>query len=171
MRKIVLRPILLIILFFAILVSLVLDSYGAEQVKARVALVVNGDTFVAHSGNNDDMQVRLYGIDAPELRQSYGEEAKAHLAQLLGTQAISLELLDVNRYGQHMALAYLEDGSLVQEKLLEEGYAWVYPQYCMIPVCRYWAKVEIEARDSRLGLWQEPAPRQPWRWREQNVRK
>ena len=166
MRKIVLRPVLLVVLFFAILVSLVVNSYGAERVVAIVTEVSDGDTFVARTDRIPNLNVRLYGIDAPELLQTQGPEARAFLSNLVESKTIFLEILDVNRYGQSVALAYLDNGRSVQEQLIEAGFAWVYPKYCMIPLCRYWKKVELEAHDSGEGVWQTGSPVQPWQWRE-----
>jgi len=166
MRKIVLRPILLVVLFVAVLVSLAVKSYGAERVQATVTEISDGDTFVVRADRMSILNVRLYGIDAPELSQPHGLEAKAFLSKLVESKTISLEILDVNRYGQSVALAYLENERSLQEQLIEAGFAWVYPKYCMIPLCRYWKKVELEAHDSREGIWQANSPVQPWQWRE-----
>ncbi|MDR0646745.1 MAG: thermonuclease family protein [Elusimicrobiota bacterium] len=50
---------------------------------------------------------------------------------------------------------------------MEAGLAWVYVQYCKIPQCEDWQKLQEKAKSLKRGLWQEPDPIPPWQWRKQ----
>ena len=53
-------------------------SIIAVAVSGKVIRVSDGDTILIQSGSQK-IRVRMYGIDAPELKQKYGEESKKYL--------------------------------------------------------------------------------------------
>ena len=62
-------------IFFGLCLLLVIPVAHAEQF--RVVAVSDGDTLTVEPiEGGDRAKVRLHGIDAPELRQPYGEAAK-----------------------------------------------------------------------------------------------
>ena len=61
----------------------------------------------------------------------------------------------------------LEDGQIVNEKIIRAGFAWVYHTYCKKPVCLDWKREEDEARAAKQGLWTDKNPVPPWEWRAQ----
>lgn len=97
----------------------------------KVERVVDGDTFIARVAG-ESTRIRLIGVDTPEsvspheeLNTPAGEEAAQYTTQLLEGQWVYLEY-DLNRmdqYGRTLAYVYLEDGEMVQEILLSQGYA------------------------------------------------
>ena len=54
---------------------------------------------------------------------------------------------------------------ILQELLLQEGLAWVYPQYCKD--CKAWEAMQAKARKHGKGLWADEGPVVPWDWRRQ----
>ena len=52
-------------------------AFDAEVIK-----ISDGDTIVVLSGK-EQTKVRLYGIDAPELKQPYGKKSKQFLSNLI----------------------------------------------------------------------------------------
>ncbi|OUT10435.1 hypothetical protein B9N62_10065 [Campylobacter concisus] len=68
----------LIVRLLLILTPLI--SLTAEQ--SKVIKISNGDTITVLSGK-EQTKVRLYGIDAPELKQPYGKKSKQFLANLI----------------------------------------------------------------------------------------
>ncbi len=58
----------------------------------------------------------------------------------------------------------LEDGRTLNQELVKAGYAWWYRKYA--PGNIVLEKLETEARDAKLGLWQDPTPVPPWTFRK-----
>lgn len=135
---------------------------------------VDGDTFSV-SMNGKTEKVRMIGVDTPETHkpnspvQCYGPAAAAFTKTTLEGKQVRLEADAENtnrdRYGRLLRYVYLPDGTLVQQKLIREGYGFAYVQF---PFSK---KVDFEteqqaARDSNKGLWQncEPYQQANGRW-------
>ena len=65
------------ILTLILLLPLSLFAFPVKVVK-----ISDGDTITVLSGK-EQTKVRLYGIDAPELKQPYGKKSKQFLANLM----------------------------------------------------------------------------------------
>lgn len=122
-----------------------------------VARVIDGDTLVLENGET----VRLIGVDAPEIGkngrpgQPYSEQAKAFVRRLAEGKAVRLErdAQERDRYGRLLAYVYLPDGTMLNERLLAEGYAL---KMTIPPNVRYAERLmaaERRARDEGRGLW------------------
>lgn len=124
---------------------------------ALVADVHDGDTIRLQDGR----RVRLWGVDAPELRQAGGHEAQAFLAQLVQGREVQLEPHGTDRYGRQLAVVRV-GGRSANEALLAAGWAWWYRKYT--PEEKAYEALEARARGLRLGLWAAPhIP--PWEFR------
>ena len=86
----------------------------------QIDYVVDGDTFFLAANKQ---AVRLYGLDAPELENCYGEQAQQKLASLLKKKKVQLKEPLVDGLRRVLALVYV-DGELINEQMLKEGYAW-----------------------------------------------
>jgi endonuclease YncB( thermonuclease family) len=130
---------------------------------AKVISVTDGDTItVLH--NNQKNEIRLYGIDCPEKRQSHGEQAKALTTALVAGRNVDVEQKDIDQYGRVVGLVKVDDQSL-SELIVQNGYAWVYTKYCKEKFCSDWVKIEGVARQQKKGLWQDSVVVPPWEWR------
>lgn len=131
---------------------------------ATVLNVYDGDTVtVAPLGDEaNPLFVRLYGVDAPDLKQSGGAAARAWLAKQLPEKS-SVEIIPMgfDAYGRVYALLGT-NGKVVNRLLLEQGHAWVWERACRAMVCRSWKSVEHTARDEGRGLWATKNPLAPW---------
>ena len=81
--------------------------------------VVDGDTFILEANKQ---AVRLFGIDAPELNNCYGQESLSRLSGLLKKEKVQLKEPVVDKFGRIVALAFV-NGKLVNETMIKEGYA------------------------------------------------
>jgi len=135
---------------------------------ARAKSVQDGDSLTVRCDDNTLLNVRLYGIDAPELKQAYGLHAKKLLASLALRQTLDVQALDTDRYGRIVALVRLKDGTLLNEVMVAEGLAWVYDQYCQEYLCPRLRALEAQARRERHGLWAAAAPMRPSDWRREH---
>ena len=130
----------------------------------KVVRVVDGDTFVIKM-DGSETKVRLIGIDAPEsvAPESSGKEntddgkkAAEHLKKMIDGKNIYLEYdLDTyDQYGRLLAYAYLSDQqTMVQEKMLSEGYAQVMTVPPNVKYTEEFTKLQKEAREKGRGLW------------------
>jgi micrococcal nuclease len=108
------------------------------------------------------MQVRLVGIDAPNLQQQpWGQAAKERLEAMIGGRPVLLEfdVQDKDTFGRRLAYVW-QDGVLLNEKLVREGHVlWVKRS----PNHKYdqrLARAQEWARLMGLGVWN---PEQPMR--------
>ncbi|MFY0661496.1 MAG: thermonuclease family protein [Shimia sp.] len=74
-------------------------------------------------------QIRLFGIDAPELNHPYGIKAKWALHKLCKHQSIRAEVTDVDHYGRTVAKCYLSDGRDLSAEMVKQGLALDWPRY------------------------------------------
>jgi len=132
-----------------------------------VVKVIDGDSIrVRRDGTV--YEIRLYGIDTPEYLQPFGKQAARRTRRKIWKKNVTVEPMDVDRYGRIVALIS-SDGHLLNRELVDEGTAWVYPKYCKRqPLCRNLKEEEKRARVDRLGLWKEGNPLSPWRWKRLN---
>jgi len=131
---------------------------------AKLVSVSDGDTItVLHSGAEE--RIRLYGIDTPEKNQEYGQQAKALTSALIAGRNIDVKTVTVDQYGRTVGLVTI-DGQSLNELIVQNGYAWVYKQYCTKRICHDWKKLEKEARQQKKGLWAGSDIVPPWEWRK-----
>jgi len=140
-----------------------ISSFAADPVPAKVVGVSDGDTIKAVI-NGQETKIRLYGIDAPEKAQPYGQVSTDAMKQLTTGHDITVQAIDRDRYGRTVAMVYA-NGTSVNEALIKGGNAWVYDQYCKLPVCGEWSRLQASAKSARSGLWQDATPTPPWEWR------
>jgi endonuclease YncB( thermonuclease family) len=135
------------------------DLYGGAR-------VVDGDTLMIGG-----QQVRLYGIDAPELEQicdGPGEEIRcgeisrsAVLDLVAGVERVSCKTKGRDSSGQWIAVCYA-DGSDIGRTMVHSGWALADRQQSL-----NYVRTEHDAKNAKRGLWKgkfDP----PWIWRHQN---
>jgi endonuclease YncB( thermonuclease family) len=140
---------------------------AAHTVNGLRVTVIDGDSLRAGNDN-----IRLIGIDAPELRQSCRDEhgrewtcgraAKARLAALIGGAEVACTARGHDRYGRTLAVCSAGDIADLGETLVREGYAVDYYQ-------GGYQAAEREARTARRGLWRGDFER-PQDWRRRHPR-
>ena len=127
----------------------------------RVMRVKDGDSIVVMSAGRE-VNVRIADMDAPELDQPYGREAKDALVSLVGGREVRLELVGGDVYRRIVANVFVGDRDVAAE-LVGRGFAWVRRAYA--PAARL-IKLEDDARAARRGLWAQSDPVPPWIWRK-----
>lgn len=105
-------------------------------------------------------RVRLLGIDAPDVDQApWGEMAKQYLEHWVGRSAIVLESDAESRDDQGRRLAYVwNNGKLLNEQLVAEGYALAVPQPPNSKYDQRLAHAQEQARLLGLGIWDPGHP-------------
>ncbi|KAL3630546.1 arginine permease [Castilleja foliolosa] len=107
-------------------------------------------------------RIRLRGIDAPESKMPFGQNAKDELVKIVQDKCLRVLVFDEDRYGRCVGDIYC-NGIFVQESMLKKGLAWHYKAYDKRPELDKWEK---EAQAKRVGLWSMPNPEMPWDWRK-----
>ncbi len=110
------------------------------------------------------MDFRLADIDAPELDQPYGRNAKQELASLASGVQLVLVPIDTDRYGRTVAHVW-NGATYLNEEMMKRGAGWFYTAFAHNEALYL---VEQEARNAKRGLWALPLKQrlEPWLWRE-----
>ncbi|MEM6588139.1 MAG: thermonuclease family protein [Pseudomonadota bacterium] len=88
------------------------------------AYVIDGDSLVIQK-----TQIRLFGVDAPELNHPFGQKAKWTLVGLCKGQTITAKVTDVDGHGRTVARCYLEDGRDISAEMVKAGLAIDWPKF------------------------------------------
>ncbi len=94
------------------------------QVIEGRARIVDGDTIVINK-----TQIRLFGIDAPEIDHPYGKKAKWALVSLCKGHTVRTEITDVDSYGRTVGKCYLPDGRDLSAEMVKQGLAIDWPKF------------------------------------------
>lgn len=105
------------------------DSSNAKPQTTRLhlsgpAYIIDGDSLVIKK-----TQVRLYGVDAPEINHPYGQKAKWALVSLCKGQTIRAEITAQDAHGRTVAKCFLEDGRDISAEMVKLGLAIDWPKF------------------------------------------
>lgn len=128
----------------------------------RVEMINDGDTVTLLDTAGQRVRVRLLGIDAPELDQPRGREARAALAAKLAGGVVRVEGDARDQHGRLLGTLRLDDRDLNRE-MVAEGWAWAFTGFAEDDDL---IAAESAARRDRRGLWADPQPQPPRQWRE-----
>ena len=113
--------------------------------------------------SGEDMIVRFLAIDTPETKhptkgeEPFGKEASDYTCEMISNaQDIRLEYdskAKEDKYGRILAWVFV-DGELLQEKLVEMGYAKVAYLYDDYKYTVRLLEAQEEAEKSKIGIWQ-----------------
>jgi len=138
-----------------------------------VARVVDGDTFVLDTKE----KVRLIGVDTPEkftsnklkkdaertqkdikTIQKLGEQASNYVKKMVEGKKVILKTdkysASQDKYGRLLRYVYLEDGTCINSKIIEDGYGNAYTSFKFEKMDEY-RQLEREARTNNRGLWKD----------------
>ena len=136
-------------------------SAQAEALEGKVVKIADGDTLTLLTPSNQQVKIRLAGIDTPEKKQPFGNKAKQALSNLAFQKQALVEIETKDRYGRTIGVVFV-DGLNVNAELVKQGMAWVYRKYTDDK--RLYA-LESEAKQAKRGLWLDKKPIPPWEWR------
>ncbi len=140
----------------------------AEVVRGRVSRVHDGDTLTVRQDGRQ-VKVRLVDIDAPELAQPHGRDAREALEALVLREAVIVRTTGHDRYRRVLGVVERDrDGLDVNLELVRQGHAWAYSRSSLRH--RAVEGLEAQARLARRGLWTESDPERPSDWRRRNPR-
>jgi len=140
-------------------------SDGDHRQEGVVEYVIDGDTFDVKLDNGKTERVRAILVNTPEIchkssppdceTEPYASEATDFTRELLTGKRVYLETDTSLRdpYDRLLAYVYLEDGSMYQELILQEGFAKIM---AIKPNVKYQSQLEaIEqvAKAQHVNVW------------------
>lgn len=103
------------------------------EYRATIVKVIDGDTVdvMIDMGLRicTQQRIRLYGINAPELRTPEGPKARCRLAELLpfGSEVTLRTFKDKQeKYGRYLGVFIDSEGHEVNQRMVLEGHAEIY---------------------------------------------
>lgn len=135
-----------------------------EKEYYKVIRAVDGDTLKIDM-NGTEESVRLIGINTPETVdprktvECFGKEASARMKDLAQGKLVYLETDSSqgarDAYGRLLAYIYLEDGQMLNRKMIAEGYAYEYTYLSPYKYQKEFRQLQNLARTSKYGLWSD----------------
>lgn len=166
------KKIILLLFLIALVITGCQVSPGKDYGYSNILVTraVDGDTLLLENSE----RVRLIGIDTPEMHDSnklnrdaqrsgqdvevikqLGRQSYEFTKKLAQGKRVRLEF-DLERYDKYkriLAYVYLEDGTFVNAKIVEEGYASLMTYPPNVKYADLFLKLYQEARQNQRGLW------------------
>lgn len=146
-------------------------SHQAEIVQrsypVRVISVVDGDTFLGLNDAGDTVTYNVYCIEAPELEQPNGYEARKYLYNMILQRRVEVTAMGQTPHGVQV-IASTRDNDDVADVMLRSGFAWYRND--TVNELRY-RRSERFAQEEGVGIWASPDPVAPWEWRRRHSKR
>ena len=154
------------------------SAYTTEIIEThlKITKILDGDSIIVSSiFGKDEKEIRLYGLDAPEIKNNRKLKEDEKKTQMAGNFLIQLGRQSLNFilkvappetkvtivteknnfndfYGRQLAYVILPDGSCLNEILLSEGYAKAMNEYYCSEMEKY-QKLNFSAMQAGKGLY------------------
>jgi micrococcal nuclease len=148
----------------ALALAATLLSPAAFAYEATVVSCHDGDTCALADGT----RIRLHAIDAPELDQPGGEQARVLINQLVAGHQVDVRPAGDRSYRRVVADIALPDGRDVGATMVSAGLAWEERRWDNNPANHLVERQEAAQR-AHLGLWADPSAIPPWTWRHMHM--
>lgn len=112
-------------------------------------------------------RIRIQGIDAPEMDQPMGVDAKRYMRRRLLGKDVSIEVSKRDINGREVGLVFCDgkDAGLAE---LHDGLAWYdkpFEKELREDDRARYAAAEASARAAQRGVWKQRKPQAPWEFR------
>ena len=158
----------ILLIVFSLISSLLCSFVQAGTLTGNVVRITDGDTLVVLDANKVQYKIRLMGIDAPEKKQAYGKKSKDNLSHLVAGKFVVVEYDKLDRYKRIIGKILLS-GQDVNLEQVASGMAWHYKKYqgeqSQADQMKY-SEAEIDASNTKRGLWHDLDPIPPWDYRK-----
>ena len=149
------KSILLFFLFFTL-------SLFSAEISGKVIKISDGDTITILDSNNRKHKIRLDKIDAPELKQYFGINAKNHLVSLIFGKQVKVIYRKKDRYKRILGIVYLQEKE-INLQMVKDGFAWHYSYF---DNTKSYIEAEQKAKQNKSGLWIQENPVIPYEFRK-----
>ena len=92
------------------------------------------------------------------------KNAKSAVSDLAFRKEVTLQTHGYDKYKRTLGDVLLPDGMNLNQELVRQGVCWWYRKYA--PGDTMLEGLEKEAREAKKGLWADPQPVPPWKWRK-----
>jgi micrococcal nuclease len=139
--------------------------------SVRVVRAIDGDTLdIQFADSGERAHARLIGVNTPESVdprkpvQCFGKEASAHTAELVAAAVLGPGGSDAriitdptqgvsDKYNRFLVYVYLPDGSLLNERIIADGYGFEYTYRTPYALQARFKVAEQAAKAAGRGLW------------------
>ena len=140
-------------------------SPALAPLTGQVVAVHDGDTLTVQN-ESSLYKVRLSDVDAPEMGQVFGKQARQFTEQMAVGRRVRVNVSMIDMHGRRVGEVIVEDGRVLNEELVHAGLAWYYR---VNPIKNErLQKLEHFAFQKKLGLWVEKEPLPPWEYRRES---
>lgn len=171
------------------------EDPGADTLRVPVLKVFDGDGFLTRIDfprhrTSAEVTIRFGFIDAPEMEQPGGPDARDFLSSLIDGKLVDVAILTkmdtggiIDRHGRIVAVPYLRADQFtaraspwgsspvlarnIELEMVINGWAWVLDRYG--PDRRYFDALD-DARRHRRGIWAFRSNVHPWHFKKQRYR-
>lgn len=145
------------------------ETTNKQHYTVQVIGIADGDSFVGLTENNEKIRYRIYGIDAPEKRQPFSNEARKLLSELIFEKKVNIVVIEPSdKYNRQLVQLFIDNGVDVGAEMIKNGLAWHYYRSKASLGNNNYKQLESDARKKKLGLWSENNPESPWDFRKRN---
>lgn len=149
--------------------------------KFRVTEVHDGDTISIRTRSFAGVplkieRVRLIGIDTSELKQEpWGRKAKKHLKEIISVSdwvvSVEMDVEERDKYGRLLAYLWDKNGVLINERMIEDGYAVLYTIPPNVKHSARFVEAQKKAQQRKIGIWgKRGLKKSPSEWRKEHPR-
>ncbi len=147
------------------------ESNNLELENFKVTKIVDGDTLEVQKENKNESgivsiekyKVRLLGINTPESVdprrevECFGKEASEYAKKNFLGETVKLETDDTqskyDKYNRLLAYVFLEDGQMLNRKLIANGYAYEYTYDKAYKYQKDFKDIQRFSKSENRGLW------------------
>jgi micrococcal nuclease len=134
--------------------------FTPTDIQSEVVGIQDGDTIelrlvytgiAARNRSGKNLRIRLAHIDCPEKGEVYYHNAKKFTSDKCYRKKVKIVHNNkFDRYGRLIGEVVLADGKILNQELIKAGLAIHYKKYSSSFV---YAKLEIQARIAKIGIW------------------
>jgi endonuclease YncB( thermonuclease family) len=147
---------------FLILFSFIVTAQArAESFIGKVISITDGNNFSVACGDKAK-QVKMLGVDCPDLDQHYGPEARDYLLNLTGNREVWVDVIRLDHSNRCVSKVTL-NGQDLRVLIVLSGFGWYDSRYASSAEI---AEAQAQAQASKSGLWSENNPVPPWEFRQ-----
>jgi micrococcal nuclease len=135
-----------------LILCLAFSVVAQETFTAKVVGVIDGDTITVLTKEKRQIMLRLTGIDAPEMEQEFGAEARRFLTNLVLNQTVIISSVKKDCLDRKTGSVVFNNSDL-SLSVVKSGNAWADTS-CGGETNDALTKEEASAREKKVGLWQ-----------------